>query len=58
MNEQRKVIYRRRQQILDGEDLRDAALEAIERAIGRQVDLYCAGEFPEEWDVDELLDRR
>ena len=31
MNEQRKVIYKRRQQILDGEDLRDAALEAIER---------------------------
>ena len=31
MNEQRKVIYRRRQQILDGGDLRDEALEAIER---------------------------
>ena len=29
MNEQRKVIYRRRQQILDGGDLRDEALEAI-----------------------------
>ena len=32
MNEQRKVIYRRRQQILDGEDLRD---EALERDRGR-----------------------
>ena len=30
MNEQRKIIYRRRQQILDGEDLRDAAIDAIE----------------------------
>ena len=30
MNEQRKVIYRRRQQILDGEDLREDAIEAIE----------------------------
>ena len=30
MNEQRKVIYRRRQQILDGGDLRDEAFEAIE----------------------------
>ena len=55
MNEQRKVIYRRRQQVLDGEDLRDAALEAIERAIGRQVDLHCAGEFAEEWNTEELL---
>ena len=30
MNEQRKVIYRRRQQILDGGDLRDEAYEAID----------------------------
>ena len=57
MNEQRKVIYKRRQQVLDGEDLRDAALEAIERAIGRQVDLHCEGDFAEEWNVEELLDR-
>ena len=55
MNEQRKVIYRRRQQVLDGEDLREAALEAIERAIGRQVDLHCAGEFSEEWNTEELV---
>jgi preprotein translocase subunit SecA len=55
MNEQRKVIYKRRQQVLDGEDLRDAALEAIESAIGRQVDLHCEGDFVEEWDVEELL---
>ncbi len=40
MNEQRKVIYRRRQQILDGEDLGDEAVAAIESAIepsGRAV---------------------
>jgi preprotein translocase subunit SecA len=55
MNEQRKVIYARRQQILDGEDLRDEAIEAIEESIGRIVDTYCAGEFSEEWDVDGLL---
>ena len=34
MNEQRKIIYRRRQQILDGEDLREAALDAILRPSG------------------------
>ena len=38
MNEQRKVIYRRRQQILDGGDLRDEALEAINEALSRAVD--------------------
>ncbi|MGQ0825194.1 MAG: preprotein translocase subunit SecA [Actinomycetota bacterium] len=55
MNEQRKVIYKRRQQVLDGEDLKDQALEAIERAIGRQVDLHCDGDYLEDWDIDELL---
>ena len=35
MNEQRKVIYRRRQQILDGGDLREEAIEAIESAVDR-----------------------
>jgi preprotein translocase subunit SecA len=55
MNEQRKVIYARRQQILDGENLRDEATEAIEAAIGRIIDTYCAGEFSEEWDVEGLL---
>ena len=56
MNEQRKIIYRRRQQILDGEDLREAALDAIESAIGRLVDQYCGGEFVEEWDAEGLLE--
>jgi preprotein translocase subunit SecA len=56
MNEQRKIIYRRRQQILDGEDLRDAALDAIDSAINRLVDQYCGGEFVEEWNTEGLLE--
>jgi len=55
MNEQRKIIYRRRQQILEGGDLKVEATEAIERAIRRVVETYCTGEFVETWDVDELL---
>jgi preprotein translocase subunit SecA len=56
MNEQRKIIYKRRQQILDGEDLRDVAVDAIGSAIGRLVDQYCGGEFVEEWDTSGLLE--
>ncbi len=55
MNEQRKIVYRRRQQIFEGGDLRSEAIEAIERAIRRVVETYCTGEFVETWDVDELL---
>jgi len=54
MNEQRKVIYRRRQQILDGEDLQEQALEAIEDALDRIIEAHCPGEFPEDWDLDEF----
>ncbi len=54
MNEQRKVIYRRRQQILDGGDLRDEAYEAITATIDRTVRTNCPDEFPEDWDLDEL----
>ncbi|MGZ6885162.1 MAG: preprotein translocase subunit SecA, partial [Acidimicrobiia bacterium] len=54
MNEQRKVIYRRRQQILDGGDLRDEAYAAFHEAINRTVIANCVDEFPEDWDLDEL----
>ena len=33
MNEQRKVIYKRRDQILDGEDLRSTAMEYLAEAV-------------------------
>ena len=54
MNEQRKIVYRRRQQILDGEDLREQTLEAIEGAVDRLIATYCPGEYPEDWDLDEF----
>ncbi len=56
MNEQRKVIYRRRQQILDGEDLGEDAVIAIESALSRLIAQYCTGEYYEDWDVPGLLD--
>ena len=46
MNEQRKVIYKRRQQILDGGDLRDEAFTAIDDAIERVVLTHCPASTP------------
>jgi preprotein translocase subunit SecA len=54
MNEQRKVIYKRRQQILDGGDLREEALEAIGAAVEHAVETWCPSDYPEEWDLEEL----
>ncbi len=55
MNEQRKVIYRRRGQILDGADLRDEALEYLDDAVAGAVGTYCVSEIFEEWDLEGLL---
>ena len=54
MNEQRKVIYRRRGQILDGADLRDEALEYLDDAVRGLVGTYCVSDIIEEWDLDAL----
>ena len=55
MNEQRKVIYRRRDQVLDGADLREEAMEALADAVDTTLRSHCVSEFSEEWDVKGLL---
>ena len=54
MNEQRKVIYARRSQILNGEDLRQESLEYIESAVGQVVDQFCVDESSSEWDIEAM----
>ena len=41
MNEQRKVIYQRRDQILDGEDLKAAAMEYLADAVDTLIESHC-----------------
>ena len=54
MNEQRKVIYQRRDQILEGEDLKSAAAEYLADAIDALIETHCASVATDEWDVDGL----
>jgi preprotein translocase subunit SecA len=55
MNEQRKVIYKRRDQILEGADLKEEAMQYLADAVDATIDTHCVAEFNEEWDVDGLL---
>ena len=55
MNEQRKVIYRRRNQILEGHDLRDEAIESLHSALENTVRAHCVSDVPEDWDLDGLV---
>ena len=54
MNEQRKVIYARRDQILDGEDLRSAAMEYLAEAVDALIATHCASVADDEWDLEGL----
>ncbi|MCU0261966.1 MAG: SEC-C domain-containing protein [Ilumatobacteraceae bacterium] len=54
MNQQRKVIYRRRDQILEGEDLRAAAHEYLEDAVDALIETHCVSVANDEWDLEGL----
>jgi len=55
MNEQRQVIYKRRLQIMDGEDLQERTQELLESTVEILVRDACPSDYPEEWDLDHLL---
>src|SRR6201747_1233751 len=54
MNEQRRVVYRYRREILEGRDISENAREELEGVIERLVEEYTAADLLEEWDLDEL----
>ena len=54
MNEQRKIIYQRRDQILEGLDLKAAAIEYLADAVDTLIDSHCVSDAEDEWDIDGL----
>ncbi len=54
MNEQRRVVYKYRREILEGRDISETARDELEGVIERLVDEYTPGDILEDWDLDEL----
>ncbi|UGS35092.1 preprotein translocase subunit SecA [Capillimicrobium parvum] len=54
MNEQRRIVYAYRDEVLEGRDMGGPARDEIAQVIGRVVDQYCAGDFIEDWDVEGM----
>jgi preprotein translocase subunit SecA len=54
MNQQREIVYRYRDEVLEGRDMGPVAREQIEAVIGNLVDQYTPGDYIEDWDLDEL----
>lgn len=54
MNQQRKLIYSQRNEVLDGADIHSKILDMIRGTVSSAVELYCASENPAEWNFDGL----
>jgi preprotein translocase subunit SecA len=57
MNQQREVVYRYRDEILEGRDMSEAAREALGDVVTNLVQEYTAGEYIEDWDIPELFEQ-
>jgi preprotein translocase subunit SecA len=57
MNQQRKVIYEQRREILAGQDLKEEVLGLAEDMLDGMLGFYCPEDaYPESWDVAGLTD--
>jgi preprotein translocase subunit SecA len=57
MNEQRRVIYAYRDEVLEGRDIGDQAREEIAKMLERTVEELTPGEYLEDWDLEGLFAR-
>jgi preprotein translocase subunit SecA len=55
MNEQRRVIYALRDQVLEGGNMAQAAREEVGSMLERTIDEYTAEDYAEDWDLDGLM---
>jgi preprotein translocase subunit SecA len=54
MNEQRRVIYAYRDEVLEGKSIGEEARREVAAVVERTIDQYTPGEFIEDWDLDGL----
>ena len=58
MNDQRKVIYEQRGDIMDAETVDDVVVDMRHETVNDIVGTFCPpGTYPEQWDVDGLKDK-
>ncbi len=57
MNQQRGIIYSQRQQVLNGESIRDTIIKMIRDSVSATVEQYCGmSEYPDDWNLAGLAD--
>ncbi|OWA36202.1 preprotein translocase subunit SecA [Saccharibacillus sp. O16] len=56
MNQQRGVIYKQRQELLDSENVKSVILDMIHATIERVVEAHTSDEIPENWELEQVAD--
>ena len=56
MNRQREIMYGQRNQVLNGENLKDKILKMIEDVVEEECTRFLSSESPDEWNLDALRD--
>ena len=54
MNEQRRVVYKYRREVLEGRDMSTSPASRSEEVVASKVDDYTPGDVFEEWDLGDL----
>ena len=55
MNEQRRIIYTYRDEVLEGKEMGEEARQQVAKTIERTIDQYTPGDYMEDWDLDGLF---
>jgi preprotein translocase subunit SecA len=55
MNEQRRVIYAYRDEVLEGQSIGEEARREVSNVVERTIEQYTPGDFMEDWDLDGLF---
>ena len=57
MNQQRTIIYKQRQDVLDGADMHEKIISMINGSIDAAAAQFLTGESPAQWDIKELKNK-
>jgi preprotein translocase subunit SecA len=55
MNEQRRVIYAYRDEVLEGKSISEEARRQVASVLERTIEEYTPGDYIEDWDIDGLF---
>ena len=57
INKHREVIYKKKGELLKEKDLKEKFLAMLEEEIKKIVGFHCGGDYPKEWNIEEIFEQ-